>query len=243
MIIAETAAGVAAAVPAGASGAAPVPIDLLKLFIIGALLGAFGQGLRAVVGLKGVSDEAKAQGLSFYDLFEAARLLTSLLIGGLVGLASALVYYKAYGAVTPDATTCFAWAAAGYAGTDALEGFISQYLAPGASTPTVKLHPASIGALTTQLAAALSPSPFSIVQTAFQTAFNRVVTKSDTGTKLGGGGLNLSGNDFSTLEAFINPQLDKIAGATELGVSAVTAWQASGATLQTVVDSVTKALP
>src|ERR1700728_5194897 len=98
MIIAETAAGVAAA---GASGAVPVPMDLLELLIIGALLGGFGQGLRAVVGLKGVSDEAKAQGLSFYDLFEAARLLTSLLIGGFVGLASALVYYKAYGAVTP----------------------------------------------------------------------------------------------------------------------------------------------
>jgi hypothetical protein len=238
MILAEAVNGVAGGGPTGA--AAPAAMDLLELLVIGALLGGFGQGLRAVVGLKGVSDEAKAQGLSFYDLFEAARLLTSLLIGGLVGLASALIYFKANGAVTPDATTCFAWAAAGYAGTDALEGFISQYLSPGASTPTVKLHPTSIDSLTTHLAAAVSPSPLSIVQNAFLTGFNvQSVTPDQNLGKL----LPTTPGDYLKLEAYINVQLRNIRGAAILGQAALNNWQAQTATVQTVIDDVTKALP
>ena len=44
---------------------------LLEILIIGALMGMLGQGARAVVGLKGMSDDAKALDLSPNDLFEA----------------------------------------------------------------------------------------------------------------------------------------------------------------------------
>lgn len=107
---------------------------LLEILIIGMLMGILGQGARAVVGLKGMSDNAVAQGLNPNDLFEAARLLTSFLIGSLVGLASALVYLKGFDSIAaakfPEVSTLLAWAAAAYAGTDALEGVISQYLSP-----------------------------------------------------------------------------------------------------------------
>src|SRR5579862_3499061 len=77
-------------------------VMLLEVLILGALMGILGQGARAVVGLKGMSDNAKALDLSPNDLFEAARLVTSFLIGFLVGLAAAIVYIKNFGVVEPD---------------------------------------------------------------------------------------------------------------------------------------------
>ncbi len=108
---------------------------VLEILVIGALMGILGQGARAIIGLKGMSDTAKAQGLGPNDLFEAGRLIVSFLIGIVVGLASVLVYLKNGGATGPnDPTwqTMLAWAVSAYAGTDFLEGFISQYLSKGA---------------------------------------------------------------------------------------------------------------
>jgi hypothetical protein len=104
---------------------------MLEILIVGGLMGLLGQGARAVVGLKGMSDDAKALNLSPNDLFEAARLFTSLMIGFLVGLAAALVYIKTNGTTEPDFQTMLGFVATGYAGTDFLEGFISQYLPQG----------------------------------------------------------------------------------------------------------------
>jgi hypothetical protein len=113
-------------------------VNLLQLLVIGALMGMLGQGARTVIGLKGMADDAKALNVNPQVLFDAVRLVVSLLIGILVGLASAVIYLKTGGGMTLDATTLLAWAAAGYAGTDALEGFISQYLSPGARPAAVK---------------------------------------------------------------------------------------------------------
>lgn len=103
---------------------------MLQLILLGGLLGLLGQGARAVVGLKGMVDNAKALDVSSADLFRAARLLTSLLIGFLVGMAAAFPYLS-FGA--QDHLTLqqlLTIVAAGYAGTDFLEAFISQYLSP-----------------------------------------------------------------------------------------------------------------
>lgn len=115
---------------------------MLEILIVGGLMGLLGQGARAVVGLKGMSDDAKALNLSPNDLFEAARLFTSLMIGFLVGLAAALVYIKTNGTTEPDFQTMLGFVATGYAGTDFLEGFISQYLPQGApKSAAVNLAP------------------------------------------------------------------------------------------------------
>jgi len=180
---------------------------LLEILLIGALMGILGQGARAIIGLKGMADDAKAQGLSPRDLFEAGRLLTSFLIGIVVGLASVLVYLKSGGSATADPTwqTMLAWAAAAYAGTDALEGFISQYLSPGASTPTVKLHTASIDALATK-AAQKSPTysksqATSMVQKAFAALNKPPVQPTDT---LGNPPISFNSSGYTGLYVQIN---------------------------------------
>lgn len=114
---------------------------LLEVVVLGGLMGLLGQGARAVVGLKGMADTAKSLALSSSDLFEASRLITSLLIGFLVGLAAALIYIKGFDDITkvtePTWQTMLAWVASGYLGTDFLEGFISQYLPQGAAGSTI----------------------------------------------------------------------------------------------------------
>ncbi len=93
-------------------------------------MGLLGQGSRAVVGLKSISDDAKSLGVSPNDLFQAARLFISLVIGFLVGVAAALIYLMSNASGIPDWHILLGFAAAGYAGTDFLEGFISKYLTP-----------------------------------------------------------------------------------------------------------------
>ena len=57
-------------------------------------MGMLGQGARAVIGLKGMSTDARTLNLNPNDVFEAGRLITNIIIGFLVGLAAALVTLK-----------------------------------------------------------------------------------------------------------------------------------------------------
>lgn len=207
---------------------------VLEILVLGALMGMLGQGARAVIGLKTMGDYANAQGVSASDLFVAGRLVTSLLIGTLVGLASALVYYISGGTATNlSSHVLVGWAAAAYAGTDALEGFISQYLSPGASTPTVKLHTASIDALTTQLVKKLPTYTKGQASAWVKAAFDKLdppipnVKCSDT---LGKPPINDSSADFSYLKLFgkINDQIKaNNANNVLVGLNAMQSWSGS----------------
>lgn len=104
--------------------------QILVTLLLGGLMGFLGQGSRAVVGLKTMTDDAQAQGVSARDLFHAARLFVSLIIGILVGIAAALIYLMSEPTGIPDWHILLGFAAAGYTGTDFLKGFISKYLAP-----------------------------------------------------------------------------------------------------------------
>lgn len=60
--------------------------DLLMTMFAGAVIGAFGQSLRMLMGLSKAKDEANQKGLDFSaDVFDANRLVLSLLIGGIAG--------------------------------------------------------------------------------------------------------------------------------------------------------------
>lgn len=206
---------------------------LLETLILGALMGMLGQGARAVAGLKSMSDDAKALDLSPNDLFEAGRLITSFLIGSLVGLASALVYVinSAAPLQEPNWHLLLAWAAAAYAGTDFLESFISQYLAPGAAPLKVE----RLAALKVVI-----PTPLSIVQRAFKIAFGlQAVTSGQDLSK----DLHLSGFDYIALQGQINAQLVDISGAQLIGSDTMNGWQAQGKTVGDVVKDVAAALP
>jgi putative chitinase len=106
--------------------------DALKALLLAGLMGMVGQGARAIVGLKSMTDQAAAQGLDQNDLFRAARLLVSLMIGFVSGVAAAFLLGidKVVAVTAANNQVLLGLAAAGYAGTDAIEGFISRYL-PG----------------------------------------------------------------------------------------------------------------
>jgi hypothetical protein len=103
---------------------------VIEIILLGGLMGLFGQGIRAVVGLKSMVDQANAKGVSQNELFDAARLLISLVIGFLAGIAATLALgFDKF--ETIQMSLLLGIAAAGYSGTDFIEGFISQYLPGG----------------------------------------------------------------------------------------------------------------
>jgi putative chitinase len=102
--------------------------NYLGILLLGGLLGIMGQGVRTVVGLKKMFDQADSQGVGQYDLFLASRLLISLFIGFVAGAAAAFFTgIKSDGSVDLSTSTLMAFAAAGYTGGDFIEGLASRF--------------------------------------------------------------------------------------------------------------------
>ena len=101
------------------------PSSILAALVLAGLLGALGQSARTVAGLKKMNDEAAKQGLSSADVFIAARLFVSLMIGFLAGVAAglALGLDKLLVLDSGGLQVMLGIAAAGYAGTDFIEAF------------------------------------------------------------------------------------------------------------------------
>jgi hypothetical protein len=103
-----------------------------KLLLLGGILGLFGQGARAAVGLKTLGDYASGPKPSQADVFNAARFAISLGIGFLSGIGAGLTYFLAGGdAAKLTGETLLGFAAAGYVGTDAIEAFFIRYFDKG----------------------------------------------------------------------------------------------------------------
>ncbi|WP_066259386.1 hypothetical protein [Hydrogenophaga flava] len=108
---------------------ASVEQTLLYAFLISAFLGAFGQSLRAVAGLKKQSDEAAAEGKSLADVFSGKTLGISIFIGAVAGVTGFLgLKFGSGEADFSKGTTLLGVIAAGYAGTDFIEAFAKKYL-------------------------------------------------------------------------------------------------------------------
>lgn len=209
---------------------------MLEVLLLGALMGILGQGARSIIGLKGMVDDAKALNLSPTDLFEAARLITSFLIGFLVGLAAALVYIKNYGAAEPSWHTLLGFVAAGYAGTDFLEGFIAQYLpqrAPNSPVQKLAATPA------TYIAQANGPAyPYSRAETFVLKAFTTLGKPNikDADVLADPPIAYKSLGDFFGLLDAVNKEIPDESHRLPLGV--VIEWQKSGKKVADVVASV-----
>ncbi|MDA8351567.1 MAG: hypothetical protein M0038_22730 [Pseudomonadota bacterium] len=112
-------------------------VDALDQLILGLILGALGQGIRVLIGLKKTYETSTTTGQSVGQSgFDGARLGISLLIGAIVGGLTVFLLsgFKALGAV--DQSLVFKLVAVGYAGTDAIEGLLQKYLPDqGAVTP------------------------------------------------------------------------------------------------------------
>jgi Transglycosylase SLT domain len=98
--------------------------DVLGALLLGGLMGMVGQGARTIVGLKKISDMSQSTP-DQSDFFAASRIFIGLMIGFVAGIAAGIAL-KIYELTSFDASLLMGLVAAGYAGTDFIEGFVSS---------------------------------------------------------------------------------------------------------------------
>ena len=124
------------------------PEELLTYLLLYGLLGLIGQGIRVIIGLKKLNEDAKdtvavqtammpptttdlkqAEKVAFDDKFDVRKLWLSLFIGFVAGCLVCISSGK--DVTTPNGPEAIlAVLAAGYAGTDFIEGIFKKLL-PG----------------------------------------------------------------------------------------------------------------
>lgn len=113
--------------------------QLLLQLLLGGLLGITGQGIRIVIGLKKQNDEAQTTQTALRDLIDATRLRTSIFIGFVAGVLAMLGFAgfteELSAATKPLKEIIMGVIAAGYAGTDFIEGFMTRNL-PKSNAPS-----------------------------------------------------------------------------------------------------------
>jgi hypothetical protein len=112
----------------------PIPIhntlhDFLLIILLASILGMAGQVVRLMVGLKKANQNAPASPdgtkKSTVDLIDGKQLAVGLFIAIVIGaIAGVLAVVNNIGITQLDKSTIFVFLAAGYAGTDIIEGFI-----------------------------------------------------------------------------------------------------------------------
>jgi len=128
---------------------------ILGHVLLAAFLGVVGQLFRVVVGLKKESDQAGAAKQTLKDRFNSQELLTSLGIAVAVGAIAGVLagIQNLAGTTDPKELTkvLLGFIAAGYSGTDFIEGFMKSALP---NTPAQNPTPQN-----PQLQNAASPAP------------------------------------------------------------------------------------
>jgi hypothetical protein len=104
------------------------PNQTLTFVALGALLGAAGQGARAVIGIKKEIDQAKSTGKTVSDWFDGKELSLSFVLGAIAGILAAISQYAPDMQVSRN--LLFGLAAAGYSGADFIDGIMQKWL-PG----------------------------------------------------------------------------------------------------------------
>ena len=100
------------------------PQQYLYFILLGSILGMAGQVIRILVGIKKAKTDAKSSNQEFS--FDSKQMLITLMIALIVGgIAGVLVAVNSVGKINSiDKSTIIAFIAAGYAGTDLIEGFV-----------------------------------------------------------------------------------------------------------------------
>ncbi len=98
------------------------PLHILGILALGGLLGAVGQCLRIVVGVR---KEAQSQPdkKRMAELLKYDKLIVGLIIGGVVGVLASINFIDSL----IDKNLLLGLIAAGYSGTDFIEGFLNKY--------------------------------------------------------------------------------------------------------------------
>lgn len=111
-------------------------VDWLPVLTLGALLGAVGQVIRTIPGLKKLKDDPAAK-------FDPMQLMMSVVIGAAAGVVAMITLEVTSGKAitTQDIITVIA---AGYTGADFIEAFITKSMSTGGGLPTQKPAPVSL---------------------------------------------------------------------------------------------------
>lgn len=110
--------------------------EILIQIILAGLLGITGQLLRIVVGLKKVNEEASKTGVPAKDILVVSKMVISILIGFATGVLAWLAVANVSQTFVFTKDVIMGIIAAGYSGTDFIEGIISKYLPQSGTTPT-----------------------------------------------------------------------------------------------------------
>jgi len=97
---------------------------VIGYLLLGGLLGAVGQCLRVVVGLKKRHDEAVQKGKSIKELFDKTKMWTSFLIAFIVGIAAGVLGIVNFMGQAITSQFILTLIGIGYMGTDFIEGLL-----------------------------------------------------------------------------------------------------------------------
>lgn len=104
----------------------PKLTGVLESVALGLLLGATGQGIRVIVGMKKLYDNAANNNQGIADVFDVRQFGISFVIGAVAGICAV---FGLLATNSPfDVRSLLGLVAAGYAGADFIEGFASQWL-------------------------------------------------------------------------------------------------------------------
>ena len=102
------------------------PSDWITLILLGGLLGAVGQGIRVVVGLKKLNDQALQEKKDFSALFSPSALFISLLVGFIAGVLGIFSLPNVNASELDMNQVLLPLLGIGYAGADFIEGFVKK---------------------------------------------------------------------------------------------------------------------
>ncbi|HZX10935.1 MAG TPA: hypothetical protein VFG01_08320 [Acidobacteriota bacterium] len=97
---------------------------VIGYLLLGGILGAVGQCLRVIVGLKKRHDEAIQKGKSFKELFDKEKMWTSFLIAFIVGVAAGVLGIINFMGQEITPQFILTLIGIGYVGTDFIEGLL-----------------------------------------------------------------------------------------------------------------------
>lgn len=109
-------------------------IQWLSLILLGGILGALGQAIRVIVGIKKLNDQAAGmEGKTLEDLLSNSRLILSMFIGFTAGALAAFSSDTSIDLGNIKQMQILPFMAAGYAGADFIEGLMSRFIPSTAS--------------------------------------------------------------------------------------------------------------
>lgn len=111
-------------------------LEWMQIIGLGAVVGAAGQCIRSIAGLRKLNDYAGATNASARELFSTSQLAISLLIGAVAGVLGAISLGISPSGKIP-AQTIVTLLGVGYAGADFIEAFMQKHGAElgGVMTP------------------------------------------------------------------------------------------------------------